>query len=409
MKTKVIIIVCVIALQTAVWAQFSFVHITDLHVANGLSAGGYDLNGVMFKTVRDNINSLFPKPAFVIATGDISHAGEFGSDGMYPSLIQYLYPANITNPGIGAFFIDSLQTIPIYFTPGNHDFRYANTPPLSNQNLAKYMSYICSVPDYFVIYQNAVIICMNSGYDDLRPLWEDSNFMSPESSGFSNEQLNWLRGILISNYTKRKIIMMHSPPVNKVGFYCDGTAFTGYFVDFADGSVKYNRDVFLNICDSNHVDVVLAGHAHQNIVSSRSGVTVNENWPDSTRYVQTGASLDGCYRLITVDSAFVSVGYPQTSDSSVFIETLYSKEKIIVEIYPNPFSESTTLEIIPQSGRKIQNYELKIYDLFGREVRKYEIRNQKTEISRDDLSSGMYFYQVKNKEQNIGAEKLIIQ
>ena len=74
--------------------------------------------------------------------------------------------------------------------------------------------------------------------------------------------------------------------------------------------------------------------------------------------------------------------------------------------YPNPFSETTTLEI--KNGKK-QYYDLKIYDLFGREVRKYEIRNQKTEILRNNLSSGMYFYQVKDKEQIIGTGKLIVQ
>lgn len=91
------------------------------------------------------------------------------------------------------------------------------------------------------------------------------------------------------------------------------------------------------------------------------------------------------------------------------INTSSLTEKISVKVYPNPFSNSTTLQIIPQGGRVITNYELKIYDLFGREVRKYEIGNQKTEILRGDLRSGMYFYQVKNEQQMIGSGKIIIQ
>ncbi len=77
-----------------------------------------------------------------------------------------------------------------------------------------------------------------------------------------------------------------------------------------------------------------------------------------------------------------------------------------VKIYPNPFSNSTTIEI---TDGIIKNYELTIFDLFGKEVKQYEISSSKTEISRDNLPSGMYFYQVKNKNQFISSGKLIIQ
>lgn len=84
----------------------------------------------------------------------------------------------------------------------------------------------------------------------------------------------------------------------------------------------------------------------------------------------------------------------------------YSESKLFV--YPNPFSETTTLEI---TNWKNQYYELTIYDLFGRKVKKYEIKNQKTEISREDFPNGMYFFQVKDsiQNQNISSGKLIIQ
>jgi hypothetical protein len=75
-------------------------------------------------------------------------------------------------------------------------------------------------------------------------------------------------------------------------------------------------------------------------------------------------------------------------------------------IYPNPFNKSAILEIKNHISRK---YELKLYDLFGREVRKCEIKNQKTEISRGDLPEGIYLYQVKDNNQIIASGKLIIQ
>ena len=80
--------------------------------------------------------------------------------------------------------------------------------------------------------------------------------------------------------------------------------------------------------------------------------------------------------------------------------------KTPVEIYPNPCSETTTLKI---TNGKIQNYELTIYDLFGREVRKYEIKNPKSEIDLSAQLSGMYFYRVMNEQLVIGNGKIIIQ
>lgn len=77
-----------------------------------------------------------------------------------------------------------------------------------------------------------------------------------------------------------------------------------------------------------------------------------------------------------------------------------------VKFYPNPFNETAALEI---ANWKNQNCELRIYDLFGREVRKIEITNAKTEIPRDNLPSGFYFYQVEDKQQVIGNGKIIIQ
>lgn len=87
-------------------------------------------------------------------------------------------------------------------------------------------------------------------------------------------------------------------------------------------------------------------------------------------------------------------------------ENINNKNNLSVNVYPNPFSETTVLEI---ANWKNQNYELKIYDLFGREIKKYQIINQKTEISRGDLPSGMYFYYVKSENKNIGTGKIIIE
>ncbi len=77
-----------------------------------------------------------------------------------------------------------------------------------------------------------------------------------------------------------------------------------------------------------------------------------------------------------------------------------------VKVYPNPFSETSMFEIL---SWKNQKYILTIFDMFGREITRYEIHNHKTEISRNDLPNGMYFYQVKDNKNIISTGKLIIQ
>src|ERR1017187_829975 len=92
-----------ISFYFGVQAQFTFVHITDLHVASVPSlVNSCDLNGVMAKCYLQKFNNLVPKPDFVIATGDISNVGN-SFPVMYSVLTQYLFPPTLTNPGIGAY------------------------------------------------------------------------------------------------------------------------------------------------------------------------------------------------------------------------------------------------------------------------------------------------------------------
>lgn len=74
-------------------------------------------------------------------------------------------------------------------------------------------------------------------------------------------------------------------------------------------------------------------------------------------------------------------------------------------LYPNPFSNSTTLQI---TNKVLTNVNLKIYDLFGREVFNKEIKNQKIEILREGLAKGIYFYLVKDDQKILSKGELII-
>jgi 3',5'-cyclic AMP phosphodiesterase CpdA len=351
---------------------------------------------------------MSPKPAFVVATGDISNVGN-SNPPMYSVLTQFLFPTSLNNPGIGAYHLDSLQTIPMYFAPGNHDYYTTLYPPgsLTQTNiLSNYAQYIAPDTDYAVIKDNLIILLMRSGNDIA--YWDEIDPLTPDGSGLTASQCDWIRNQLIQNSNKRKIIVMHHPPENLAGTNCDGSAYTAETIlDPAAGSLANNRSVFLNICDSNQVDVVLAGHQHQNVVTDNTGKMISENCTTcGTRYVQTGAAFNGCYRTISVTSSFVTVSPPMQSCTSTLVAEMHNATD--VSVYPNPSKGIFQVSgLLPQiSGSLSVAPALEIFNVLGEKVYS-AIVNANQETVSLDVPVGIYFLYIKTT-QGTAVQKLVI-
>ncbi len=398
------------------FAQFTFVHISDIHVSSVTSlVNSCDLNGAMAKCYLKEFNNLSPKPAFVVATGDISNVGN-SNPPMYSVLTRFLFPSSVNNPGIGAYHLDSLQTIPMYFTPGNHDYYTTLYPPgsLTQTNfLSNYAHSIAPDTDYAVIKDNLIILLMRSGNDIA--YWDEIDPLTPDGSGLTAEQCDWIRNELVQNSSKRKIIVMHHPPENLAGTNCDGSAYTAQTIlDPAAGSLANNRSVFLNICDSNQVDLVLAGHQHQNVVTDKTGKMISENCTTcGTRYVQTGAAFNGCYRTISVSSSFVTVSPPMQSCAATLIREMENTRD--VSVYPNPSKGVFQVTGLLSQGSGMmsqgsvswsENPLLEIYNVLGEQVYSAMV-NKDQETIHLDVSSGIYFLYLKTT-QGTAVQKLII-
>lgn len=117
---------------------------------------------------------------------------------------------------------------------------------------------------------------------------------------------------------------------------------------------------------------------------------------------QSSVNVSGSYTIHLNDEVPVFYSW---NDVLTGINSSAITKNISVKVYPNPFSNSTTLEI---TNGVTANYKLMIYDLFGRTVYQSQIINHKSEIYLD-LPDGMYFYQVLNKRQVIGNGKIVIQ
>ena len=80
-----------------------------------------------------------------------------------------------------------------------------------------------------------------------------------------------------------------------------------------------------------------------------------------------------------------------------------------MQIYPNPFSATTTI-YIPNESKNPLNAELRIYDLFGREVQRIiNIKDEYLKIKRGKLGNGMYFCTLYDDERVIGKGKILIE
>lgn len=75
-----------------------------------------------------------------------------------------------------------------------------------------------------------------------------------------------------------------------------------------------------------------------------------------------------------------------------------------IKIYPNPFSASFTVEL-----EKVENSEFVIFDMLGQIIKNVKINSTKFNIDREEMKSGMYFYQLKNNESVTNNGKLLIE
>lgn len=387
MKNHALLFVLLFSVGLSSSAQFSFVHISDLHVSS-IQLPNSDYNAENFQCYMKEFNTLTPKPAFVLVSGDISYMGNLALSGMYTTLTQYLYPPALTNPGIGAYFIDPDKTIPVYFTPGNHDYwqTVVANLPVSNDTLIYYTKNITPDVDYTITTDIAVIVVLRSGHD------AGASEQNIEGSGLTIEQCAWLRNILSLNSSKRKIITMHHPAVNAYGTNSDGTPFAGPVSDTADNSILNNRTMFLNICDSNHVDVVLCGHEHQNVVADRKGNVVSENWSGGTRYIQTAAAFNRSYRTITVDPAFVTVSPPLRSCSETGINEPGASSGFSVS--PNPANNQLSIKY-PQKAV------IELLNLNGQLINTINHSGTITKIELGNLEKGVYILFIKTDNGSI--------
>jgi hypothetical protein len=85
---------------------------------------------------------------------------------------------------------------------------------------------------------------------------------------------------------------------------------------------------------------------------------------------------------------------------------LFSNEAGSLSVYPNPMHESVTISTAQLTEKAMM---IQLVDLNGTVVKTIDnISGSTTEITRDDLKSGLYFVQVKSGSTVLAMTKLLV-
>jgi hypothetical protein len=80
------------------------------------------------------------------------------------------------------------------------------------------------------------------------------------------------------------------------------------------------------------------------------------------------------------------------------------QENVNISAAPNPFDNQTIIKVSSAQNTPLS---LQLYDATGRMVRQLDSQNNQFELMRNDLPSGVYFYQIFSAQQPLGRGKLI--
>ena len=263
-------------------SDFYFVHISDTHVMNK-QFDKYEEYKQNFVRVLEEIKKFKEKPAFIALTGDTVEWGGSRATGAlnYQTLLSCIYQKD------GMLYVDSSFTIPIYTTPGNHDYMWENS-------LKNYKNYLNSENKYVIDMGSVSLFFIDSGSNYYLEPWD---WLRVLGAGLFDKDIEWLEQQFSNHQSDKKIVFMHHPAVN----YRDGK---GIMIDV----IARNRENFIQLCENYDVELVLAGHTHSSVVYDG-----NENKYDSypfncsnypTLYVQTDdCKQDVNYRNVSVNNS----------------------------------------------------------------------------------------------------------
>jgi hypothetical protein len=138
-------------------------------------------------------------------------------------------------------------------------------------------------------------------------------------------------------------------------------------------------------------------------------------WSGSAWYTIQGGmdnTVDVLYEApngLYAGGAFTLAGSTAANSVAIWgnILSVYEEKELPgIRLFPNPFDEAATIELIDPAASLSGVFEL--YDCQGTLVRCKAIKEKSFEIKKEDLPSGLYFYRLRNNDKLIACGKFII-
>lgn len=162
----------------------------------------------------------------------------------------------------------------------------------------------------------------------------------------------------------------------------------------------YSKVMFINGTQAKNVFWKVDGAVNINDYSEFKGTIVANNGAID---LKTGVEIAG--RAFTTVGALTTSAIKTTMPPGCATMGTTSFNENKIKIYPNPFT--TSINIMINDASQMNNAELSIYDVFGREIMKSTITKEVTTLDTSNLSSGIYLYKVINDNKTIQSGKLI--
>ena len=281
-----------------------------------------------------------------------------------------------------------------------------------NCTLKKNMNAICSNEPAKVI--NSTIDSNVYGFEEFNGLIDNCNITN-NREGFWNSAYHSkyiIKNSKIINNSELGIIINSNVSIvnceirnNKIGILG-----WGYHVNITNNIIEHN-DYGVVVTDySNSLQIncnKICSNSNYDIKYQRGGHNIS--FPNN--YFCTPDSASTRPRIFDgyVDVEYGLVNY-MPLDSNCY-KTLGIRENTVTtqtntKLYPNPFSQTTTLEFEnPQS----KSCHLSVFNSMGQLVMSIDnIKNNKVLIDRKELQSGLYFYQLRNEEAILGTGKMML-
>lgn len=164
----------------------------------------------------------------------------------------------------------------------------------------------------------------------------------------------------------------------------------------------------INGAQSHNVYWLINGAANIGNNSIIRGTVVINNGALGT--LSTGVFVDG--RLLTTDGALtttavtvVGTDIPGNCSTATGIPVIDGTLVDAVTIFPNPFSNNTTIFI--NNIADIKNTVIKVYNSLGEQVMNTFITEQATNLETKSLASGIYFYRIIMNNEVIQSGKMV--